>query len=578
MEFDDLLITTGVDSLIRLVKEKKRVEIGMASKLLKIPQGTIEDWAAVLEEEGIIKIEYRLTDVYLVWVPATVGEVAVERKEFVKKKREVEENLQLLEKTQEVGKEELMKQAEAIDRLYTHFEDSFKKLETLSGQLKKIQGMRTEIAQTSLKSVEDTRNRVKEINDSVSLLESELSKYKELFEGKGVGEKVTALKKLQKRIGVLDKKVEDVLKSAAPLMKEMKGRKKVDVGSLAKDYDKISADHASLRKEVDSLQKIISEFNKHAEVLETAQGLMGDVFRKAATLRGRIEGSYAKLNALKAEIPDMEKNLKDDLELMEHYETAISIAKDVAERIPPKKELMKKVEEIGKEEKLLSEEFKKFGATLSAVSGNTLAVGDLISELSTLKSEVEEVRTQLAQDADEIFSAMEEEAETYSTFQKIKAKSKLSLDNYLSQLEKIRNETRTILERLVNLEAETTKKLESLADEFGSESTRKSIVLLDELMVKKKELERVRTTLGDLNERTKRVEKNIKLLSRQAELITLRGEAPAPAAAAGKKKERAAPPEEEEAERVRLTSAEELEFEKKRKELKDLIKRLWDIE
>ena len=34
---------------------------------------------------------------------------------------------------------------------------------------------------------------------------------------------------------------------------------------------------------------------------------------------------------------------------------------------------------------------------------------------------------------------------------------------------------------------------------------------------------------------------------------------------------------EERAEKIRLTSEEQEEFEKKRKELKDLIKRLWDI-
>ena len=36
MALDDLLISTGVDGLIRLVKERGRVEIGAAAKELKI--------------------------------------------------------------------------------------------------------------------------------------------------------------------------------------------------------------------------------------------------------------------------------------------------------------------------------------------------------------------------------------------------------------------------------------------------------------------------------------------------------------------------------------------------------------
>ena len=76
MEFDELLITTGVDALVRLVKEKEKIELELASKLLNIDTSKIEDWARILEEEGIIRIEYRLTKVYLIWVNPTEEEVA----------------------------------------------------------------------------------------------------------------------------------------------------------------------------------------------------------------------------------------------------------------------------------------------------------------------------------------------------------------------------------------------------------------------------------------------------------------------------------------------------------------------
>ena len=67
-EFDELLITTGVDALVRLVKEKEKIELAIAAKTLGIPQSTIEDWAHILEEEGIISIDYSLTKIYLSWV------------------------------------------------------------------------------------------------------------------------------------------------------------------------------------------------------------------------------------------------------------------------------------------------------------------------------------------------------------------------------------------------------------------------------------------------------------------------------------------------------------------------------
>ena len=66
MALDDLLISTGVDNLIRIVKERGRVEIGSAARELRLPARTVEDWAHVLEEEGIITVEYKLTKAYLV--------------------------------------------------------------------------------------------------------------------------------------------------------------------------------------------------------------------------------------------------------------------------------------------------------------------------------------------------------------------------------------------------------------------------------------------------------------------------------------------------------------------------------
>src|SRR5512136_2487329 len=101
MEFDELLITTGVDALVRLVKRKGKVELEECARLLNIPAATIEEWCRVLEEEGIIEIEYKLTKIYIVWVQPTEAESAAEKESFYKEKKalqkEVEEIKQRLE-------------------------------------------------------------------------------------------------------------------------------------------------------------------------------------------------------------------------------------------------------------------------------------------------------------------------------------------------------------------------------------------------------------------------------------------------------------------------------------------------
>ena len=68
MDVDEGFITTGIDKFMRLLYDKKRIELGDASKQLSIPVNVIEYWSYVLESQGLLKINYTLTAVYLEWV------------------------------------------------------------------------------------------------------------------------------------------------------------------------------------------------------------------------------------------------------------------------------------------------------------------------------------------------------------------------------------------------------------------------------------------------------------------------------------------------------------------------------
>ncbi len=59
-------ITTAIDSLVDLVKIKKKITLEEASKELGIPENIIDEWATFLEEEGILEKVYKFTTPYLV--------------------------------------------------------------------------------------------------------------------------------------------------------------------------------------------------------------------------------------------------------------------------------------------------------------------------------------------------------------------------------------------------------------------------------------------------------------------------------------------------------------------------------
>jgi len=67
-------ITTAVDSLVKLVNDKKRISVEDASKELGIPMNILNEWAGFLDQEKIIHIEYKFTTPYLTTVKETKKE------------------------------------------------------------------------------------------------------------------------------------------------------------------------------------------------------------------------------------------------------------------------------------------------------------------------------------------------------------------------------------------------------------------------------------------------------------------------------------------------------------------------
>jgi len=106
MAREDIPISTGVDGLVKLVRDKGRIELREVAIELGISQGVIEEWAKVLEREGIVKIDYQFTKIYLTLPSAEKNEAQKKAKEIsemqITMSREVESQMKRLER---VGRE-----------------------------------------------------------------------------------------------------------------------------------------------------------------------------------------------------------------------------------------------------------------------------------------------------------------------------------------------------------------------------------------------------------------------------------------------------------------------------------------
>lgn len=52
------MVETDIDKLMKIIEEKKSVSVGDLSKELNLKVEQIENWAKILEERGLIEIEY----------------------------------------------------------------------------------------------------------------------------------------------------------------------------------------------------------------------------------------------------------------------------------------------------------------------------------------------------------------------------------------------------------------------------------------------------------------------------------------------------------------------------------------
>ena len=78
-------IETAVDSLVRLVKEKKIIALDDAAKMLGVPENIVNEWVSFLEEDKILKIEYKMTRPYIKVAEDTLG-IAAEKEDVSSEK------------------------------------------------------------------------------------------------------------------------------------------------------------------------------------------------------------------------------------------------------------------------------------------------------------------------------------------------------------------------------------------------------------------------------------------------------------------------------------------------------------
>ncbi len=558
-EFDEILITTGVDALVRLVKEKGRIELELASKLLMIPSTTIQDWAKILEEEGVLKVEYYLTKVYLSWAEKSDVEIQARTETLKEEKKEVISQAEALKK-------EVTPQIEELDGLKESFEQVYKKLQPRLEMIeKKLGESKSQVDTSKLDTkIQETEDKISTLLEELTELKTELEESKENVKKiDGIGQKIEQFSELKTRVTDLLESIDTVKThaSSAPSPTELP-----DVSDLKKKFEQIKGEYATLKKQNGQLRLELTNIAEGKEILSHVASAIGNYSEDAQKLHADLKAMKTVADELAAQSAEISNKIKNDLDAVDHFSDSITVAKGILQRFPSQEQLMGKLDEILKKEQILDGKLEAF-----AKIANSLDETQSVSEdFEDLKNQIETTKEMLESESNDIFNSITEAGDAYATYQQIRDRTVKSIENYGSKIVEIEADVKKAKKEL-DAELEQAKKA---IDSASREATKiEGIGNIDDLLEKKKALEEIHSAIDSLTLTADGLRRQIEVLGKEVQLVSIQS-----SGASGK------PRTEQESKvietkisnQITLTKDEEAEFKKKRDELKNLIKKLWE--
>jgi len=568
MEFDELLITTGVDALVRLVKEKQRVEIEDASAILNIPVDTLEEWSRVLEEQGILRIEYRLTHIYLAWVKPTEEEIEVEKESFYEEKEDIGQEVVKI-------KESIKKETEGIEELQKSFADFYEKAFARIEKLEQTVSPLPAGKAISEGVFSDYQKELQQMNADLAGTKQALKQIDKEIADLGLDEGVSTSKQTMERMeGVfadMRKLQKEMQKLQAKAEKEKlpKDVKMPSMTDIKKKFEGIKKEFAELRSRNARMREDMVSLRESSEILQSvAESILGQE-EKIQNLNKEVMDVAKETEELFKKVSEMDRKAKENADVIGQLGDSVSVAKNVVKKFPSQEKVIEELERLRLQEEKVLEHTKSLEKIIEAAGGKRVTA----KQFAELTKKMDAKAKQVRRDMDTLESALEHEKSTYLTFQKIKERIVPAIESHRQKLAAMDSRIAKIREKASGERETLQKDAKDLQKKLKGGQMQGIMKVAEEIREKKKMLQEIKSSMDDLVATSDNLSKRVTLLSREAKLLEIRmGAAPAAgAAAAGKKAE-------EVRHELELSKQEELEFKKKREELRKLIKKLWETE
>lgn len=329
-------IKTGVDKLVELVSEKKKVTVEDAAKKLGVGKDVVQEWAEFLEEEGIVSLDYSLSKVW-------ITEKKITKEEVVSSAKEVSSEKEALTRKIDVAISSLQEESSGFENIRKefaniqgHIKNEVEVVKNQLAELERYDSLRNNMDKEVSKQRENYSSFVKEAQEKLKLETQKYDDLKSVIEKERrnleqYGQKMEELKKLRTDYERTIISLKDSLKSIDEVMTDYKHRfegsnKTIVVYKLA--LDKLNVELSERKGTL--LTKRIQELKLGEErLLKNQLELENEIKEKLGALRSYsgvgdkvhkgFDGVFAKnitTEKLIAEIENDKTDLTKELETL----------------------------------------------------------------------------------------------------------------------------------------------------------------------------------------------------------------------------------------------------------------------
>jgi chromosome segregation ATPase len=517
-------------------------------------------------------------------VRPTEVEIATEKESFYEEKRGIESEVEQVR--QKIGSEtrELENLSRSFGEFYTKVYGRMEALEKMVAPLPAAKTVSDEVLGKYQSELATMESGLDEMRGALDGMRDEMAG---LEIGRGPGRSEQVLERVERMNGeliALQQEMGQLRKKAATQEQEAAEVSMPTVKDIKKKFESMQKDLAALRSRNAQMRQDMLSLHESSEILKSvAESIMGQE-DKIVSLRGEVASLSQEAGQLAERTNSVVAKVKQNVELIERLGDSVDVAKAVLKKFPSQDKVMEGLDKLKAEEDAMAGKTDDLAKLLDAVGGRQVTA----KQFAEITKRIEERSVQIRKDMDALETALQDEKGTYLTFQKIKERVVPSIEGYQQQLD-------AMGQRLAKMREEASAQMQGMRQEaqklqesLKGGQAQDIVKVAEEIRDKKRALDEIRTALDDMVTMSENLNKRVTLLSREAKLLDIRtgGEGgaggaagPAPSAPGGEGGAGGGGIAAEEKgirQKLELTQQEELEFRRKREELKKLIQRLWE--